>query len=139
MATVYTHPNAQSANARTQTSAGQPVVAHAKFTFPGLPVVADMVRLTQIPKGAKVLNAILKADDLDTGTTITLSLGDTGSANRYFAASTIAQAGGVVELANSAPIKGFEYAADDTLILSVTAGPTGGQLGAVEVFFEYYL
>jgi hypothetical protein len=138
MATQYVHPNAQSRNARTFTSAGQPVVGHALFTFPGGAVTGDTVKMTQIPKGAKVMNCFMVAGDLDTGAGITLSLGDSGSPTRYFNASNIAQAGGVAELPVGSAVKGYTYANDDVLLLTVTAGAATGVSGPVEVFLEYY-
>lgn len=141
MATAYTHPNAQSPNARTQTSAGQPVIAHARFIFPVAPVVGDTVKLTLVPKAARIWNAILRADKLDSnGTpTIAFNLGDSTSATRFFAASAIAQNGGVAELAVGNANKGAQYAADDYLLLTITAAPATFQSGEINAFLEYYL
>lgn len=60
-------------------------------------VTTDTINFFDLPAGARVMLAVLEADDLDSnGTpTITINIGDAGSATRYFSASTVAQAGTV--------------------------------------------
>jgi hypothetical protein len=139
---TYTHSNAQAPNERTNLSAGQPVIAHAKFTLPapGLQV-GDVIRLTRVPQGAKVMNVMMRADKLDGGgaPAIAFNLGDTANPTRFFAASNIGQAGGVAELAIGAAVKGFEYPTVDTIIATITAAPqTQAQGAALEVFVTVY-
>lgn len=142
MPNTYVHPNAQSANQRTSLSAGQPVVGHAKWTIPTTALgVGDIIKLFRIPAGAKVLSVLTKADDADSNgsPTIAFNLGDTGSANRYLSASNIAQAGGIAESAIGAAFKGYEYTADDTIQIAITAAAATQTAGAaIEVFLTYY-
>lgn len=52
----------------------------------------DTAAMCYLPNGFRVLDMTLKSDDLDSGATITLNVGDAGSATRYFSASTVSQA-----------------------------------------------
>lgn len=67
-------------------------VAFAQVAVPSTFTTTDTASMFYLPPNSRVLYSMLKADDLDTGTTITLNVGDTGSATRYFSASTVAQA-----------------------------------------------
>lgn len=139
---VYTHQNAVAPNERTNLSAGQPVVAHAKFMLPATGLVAgDMIRLTRVPAGAKVMNVFVRAEKLDVGgaPAIAFNLGDMANPTRFFAASNVGQAGGVVELAISAAVKGFEYPTVDTIVATITTAPQTQAPGtALEVFVTVY-
>lgn len=135
MATAYVAPTYSARNGRAQIAAGQWVTQYGAFTFPAAPVVNDTVLMLPIPKGFRVLHGILKSTDLDTGTaTITLSVGDSAAANNYWAASTIAQAGGATSLSGSR--LSYKYTADDVLKLLVAAGPATGVVGTVELFIS---
>lgn len=137
MATAYTVPNFTK-DGRTNTSAGQPVVAYKKWTFATVPVLNDTVKMLPIPLGARVLDFMAKADDLDTGSAaITLSFGDSASATQFLSASTIAQAGGLAQMAISAAGKLKKYTADDYVSMLVAAGPATGAVGSVEIWLTY--
>lgn len=75
--------------------AGAVLCAHASVTCGAAPSTADTINFFDLPAGARVLLAVLEASDMDTNVspTITLNIGDSGSATRYFSASTVAQAG----------------------------------------------
>lgn len=138
MATAYTVPNFTK-DGRTNMSAGQPVVAYKKWTFPSVPVINDTVKLLPIPVGARVLDFIAKADDLDTGgsAAITLSFGDSASATQFLSAATIGQAGTLAQMAIGAAGKLKKYTADDYVSMLVAAGPATGAVGSVEVWLTY--
>lgn len=139
---TYTHANAVAPNERTNLSAGQPVVAHAKFLLPVAGLAAgDIIRLTRVPAGAKVMNVFVRAEKLDTGGTpaVAFNLGDTANPTRFFSASNVGQAGGVAELAIAAAVKGFEYPLVDTIIATITtAAQTQAAGAALEVFVTVY-
>lgn len=119
--------------------AGQAVTIYSEFTFPAAPVINDVVQMIKVPKGARVIETKLGADDLDTNgaPTITLDVGDGGDVDRYIAASTVAQAGG-------APVEsilktgfGFVYTTDDTIDIMVKAAPATGAVGTVRLAVTY--
>lgn len=95
-------------------------------------VINDVIQMVKVPVGATILDVILGVDDLDSGTDVTLSVGDGTTVNRFISAATIGQGGGVVRLgqgitgAAAADCVGYEYAAEDTIDIKVIAAPTGG-------------
>lgn len=68
----------------------------ASITVPnGTPISAsDVFNFCRIGENVRVRDFVLEVDDLDTGSTITLNLGNTASATAFLSASTIGQAGG---------------------------------------------
>lgn len=139
---VYTHPNAQAPVARTNLSAGQLVTGHARYTLGPTLAAGDVIRLFRVPAGARIINAILYAQKVDTGGSpaVTLSVGDSTSATRFFNASNVGQNGGAAELASGAAPKGQEYLAEDTVIATVGAAPATQANGTYfDVYLQYYL
>jgi hypothetical protein len=69
--------------------------AYFSVTCAAAPATTDTINFGYLPAGARVLAAVLEATDMDTNgsPTITLNVGDSGSATRLFSASTVAQAG----------------------------------------------
>lgn len=89
-----------STNIRDKTAVSGPVgggevlVAFAEVVCSAAPSTADTLQFFYLPAGARVLSATLESTDMDTGgPTLTLNIGDAGSAARLFSASTVAQAG----------------------------------------------
>jgi hypothetical protein len=56
---------------------------------------ADVLAGPTLPKNARVLAVTLFANDCDTGTSLTLDVGDSADDNRLITGATIGQAGGV--------------------------------------------
>lgn len=120
---------------------GNVKVSYGSVAFTGTITTADAATVCNLPVGAIVLGVTLESDDLDTNATptITLNVGDAGSATRYFSASTVAQAG----TSSSAP-------ATTGLLWTVTEGNTAVRIavannaatsadGNVRVAVMYYL
>lgn len=94
MATYNSAAVANNVPANNHGLAGELKVAFATVTCTAAPSTADTINFFDLPAGARVHHAVLTATDMDTGgPTLTLNVGDSGSANRLFAASTVAQAG----------------------------------------------
>lgn len=96
------------------------------FYFEASPSAAlttsDTVNMGMVPKGFRLISATLEATDMDSGSTITLNVGDSGSATRIFSASTVAQTG-TISNTQTTTGHGYKYT-DDTLITIVpAAGP----------------
>jgi len=90
-------------------TAGGVVALRTSFTFPSTIGAGDIVEMGVIPAGCRLIDAILDADDLDTGgePAITLDVGIMSGSfgvsdntrtcgSEIFAASTVGQAGGLV-------------------------------------------
>ena len=83
------------------------------------PSTSDTINFGYVPKGFRLLFATLESTDMDTNAspTITLNVGDSGSATRLFSASTVAQAG---TLSTAIAVTGGAYLyTDRTLITGV--------------------
>lgn len=90
-------------------------------------VANDVIRMVKVPAGATVLDVVLSATDLDTGTSaaIVLDVGDDGDTDRFIDGATVGQAGGVAHLNNQAG-HCYTYTADNTIDVLVQVAPTTG-------------
>ena|SRR5215467_750078 len=128
MATTYRAANYSQPPAYNGPWAGVSFTREFSFNASIALIINDIILLAQIPAGTFLDDFLVDVPDLDTGTTMTLSLGDNTTANRYLSASTIGQAGGkvngmVTAIAASLPTY---YSAADAFQLKVIAAPTGG-------------
>jgi len=83
---------------------------------------SDAINFGVVPKGFRVLSGCLEATDMDSGTTLTINVGDAGSATRFFSASTVGQAG----TASTALVVAGQhhiYTADTIITAVAAAGP----------------
>jgi hypothetical protein len=97
------------------------------------PSTSDTINFGYVPKGFRLLHATIEATDMDTGgPTLTLNVGDSGDADRIFAASTVAGTG---TLSSAIATTGFGYKyTDKTLITGVAAAnATTGAAGTILV------
>ena len=70
-------------------------VAYADVSCTAAPSTSDTINFFYLPANARVVFAVLESTDMDTNgsPTLTLNVGDSGSASRLFSASTVGQAG----------------------------------------------
>lgn len=103
----------------------------------------DVIKMLHIPAGATIVGGSLSVDDLDTGTTIVLSVGDGVDVDRYIDSATIGQGGGTVYFgsgitgAAAAEAVGFQYTDQDTIDILVEAAPAGGGVGTLKLVVIY--
>jgi len=106
-------------------------------------VIDDIIQMVKVPAGATVLDIILSVDDLDSGTTIVLDVGDGSDDDRYILGTTIGQGGGTVRLgsgvvgAAAASAHGYTYSAEDTIDVHVDTAPSGGGTGTISMTVIY--
>lgn len=110
--------------------------------------VGDIIDMGLIPALSKVVDVIIDSDDLDTGGSPTLafdvgvitgtpgdSVGSRTCGQEFFAASNVAQAGGVVRMSKSTGFRVDRANADQSIGLKITAAaatlPTTGKLGLI--------
>lgn len=106
-------------------------------TCAAAPATTDTINFGYLPKNARILSMTLEATDMDTGgPTLTLNVGDAGSATRYFSASTVAQAG---TAAVATAVTGLGYlTTDKTLITGVAqANATTPAAGTIYLTVMY--
>lgn len=73
--------------------AGDVVVQYFLVNLPATTGLNDTINIGYLPKNARIHQMVLKCSDMDTGgPTLTISIGDAGSATRYFNASVAGQA-----------------------------------------------
>lgn len=119
---------------------GNVKVAFGEVVCTAAPTTSDPLEFFELPAGARVLSAVLEADDLDTGgsPSITLNIGDAGSANRFFAASTVAQTGAAASATAATGI--LHRYTDRTLITGVAAANAAtGAAGNIRLAIMYTL
>lgn len=85
-----------------------------------------------VPKGFRVLGACLEATDIDTdgSPTVTLNIGDSGDADRLFAASTVGQAG-TADRAVATTGQHYLYTDNTVITGAIPTGPATGATGTV--------
>ncbi|SFV19426.1 hypothetical protein [Bradyrhizobium arachidis] len=86
-------------------------------------VLNAQTAVLRVPRGFILTGLLGSIGDLDTGTTLTLSLGDAGSNNRFFSASTIGQAGGAVPALAATGLL-YEFTDDTDILLTAAAAAT---------------
>lgn len=102
------------------------------------PSTSDTINFGYVPAGARVIQAVLESTDMDTnGTpTLTINVGDSGDADRLFAASTVGQTGA---LSTAVAVTGAGYKYDtETLITGVAnANAATGAAGTLYLSLLY--
>jgi hypothetical protein len=95
MATYNSTAVANNGPALSHGLAGNAKVATATVSCAAAPSTSDTINFFDLPANARIHMAVLSASDMDTNATptITLNVGDSGSATRLFSAATVAQAG----------------------------------------------
>ena len=120
---------------------GSVKVSYGEVAFSGTITTADSATILNLPVGAVVIGATLEADDLDTnGTpTITLNVGDAGSANRYFAAATVAQTGAAAAATAATGLLWTVTEGNTSVRVAVAANAATSAAGNVRLAVMYYL
>lgn len=99
---------------------------------------SDTLQFGYLPANARIVDAILESDDLDTGgsPTLTLNVGDAVDPDRFFAASTVGQAGTASFASAVAGL--FLKTTTKTLITGApAANPATGVAGSIRLCILY--
>lgn len=118
-----------------------PIVIVGDFTTVAGLAANDVIEMVVLPAGYVPIEVKIATQDLDTGTTLTLDCGvfsgEAGLAdaartcgNEAFAASTVGQAGGVVQENKAAILQLTPTDADRGIGLKIAAAATGLVVGA---------
>lgn len=101
---------------------------------------SDVLQFGYPPANFVLLRAALEADDLDTNAspTITLNIGDAGSATRLFSASTVAQAG-TSSTAETAAVLGYTYDGATLVTGAPAANAATGAAGDIRLWLLGYI
>lgn len=107
--------------------------ARAEFNLTAALAAGDVITALRLHPRFRVTGGVLKSDDLDTGATptLTLNVGDADDPDRYFAAATVGQAGGVTDAMAATGVDYLTTRYTDVTI-TVAAGPaTGATTGKI--------
>lgn len=127
---------------KTGVSAGGPagsvLVAYAEVVCSSAPSTSDTLNFFYLPAGARVLQATLEATDMDTNAapSLTLNVGDSGDADRLFAASTVGQAG-TASTAVAVTGAGYKYTSKTLITGVANANAATGAAGSVYLTVLY--
>lgn len=112
--------------------AGMVHAAYAEVVTTAALTTADTLNFFDLPPGARILSMTLEATDLDTNGTplLTLNIGDSGSASRYFSASTVGQAG-TAAVASAVAGLHFKTTAKTRIVGVPAANAATGAAGSV--------
>lgn len=137
---MATYNSATVANNRPALShglSGNVKAAYAEVVCSAAPSTADTLNFFTLPRGSRIVSAVLEATDMDTGgPTLTLNIGDAGSASRLFSGSTVAQAG-TAATATAATAFGYQYTADTVITGTAAVNATTGAAGSVYLTVLY--
>lgn len=134
---TYLSTKAQTGVPAKQLAAGVIAVC-ASYAVASAPSANDLIKMMEIPAGATIVDVILDSDTLDSNAskTVTLDVGDTTQAQRFLAASTVAQAGGAVH-ADVAASTAYQYTADTWLYVKFHAAAATFAAGTVRLTVLY--
>jgi len=112
--------------------------ARAVVACTAAPTTSDTLNFFDMPANAVVVGGYLKSDDMDTNgsPTITLNIGDAGSATRFFSASTVAQAG-TAAVESAANGLGYQFTSKTRVTGTAQANAATGVAGNVELCLLY--
>lgn len=101
---------------------------------------ADTLEFFELPAGATVVYALLESTDIDTDSTpaVTINIGDAGSAARFFAASTVGQAG-TAAVATAASGLFHTYSADTLITGALGTDADEAAAGTITLGIGYIL
>jgi len=107
-------------------------------TCTAAPSTSDTLQFGYMPKGARVVGGYLTATDMDTNgsPTITLNIGDAGSAARLFSASTVAQAS-TLSLEQTVGGLDYQYTAKTLITGTAQANAATAAAGTVTLCLLY--
>lgn len=118
---TYSATNYATTPASSHGFANNVKVLKATVACAAAPATTDTINFGYLPANATVLLGVLESTDMDTNgaPTLTINVGDSGSASRYFSASTVGQAG---TLSSAIATTGHAYKTTaKTLITGVAA------------------
>ena len=139
----------EKAPAKSPHSAGEVYVSDGYIDLVVALEEDDLISLCKLPPKCVPLGFSIECEDLDTGTTITLTAGlktvagtDLIAAHDFFVDADVGQAGGVKGkewiAANFDNLRAAYSQTEDTLVaLKVTGAPTGGGVGGVRGVLTY--
>lgn len=98
--------------------------------------VGDTISGPILPAGAYLWDLILDVTDIDSGSTCLLDVGIPGTAQKFLAASTVGQAGGVVHGAKAGML-GYSPTSNTPILVTCNATANTAAAGTVIIGISY--
>lgn len=123
--------------AKTSTDSNQVIFAGETIAVTaGQLTLGALFGTVRVPKGAEIVGASVSSTDIDSGTAVTMEVGDAGDTDRLLVASNIGQAGGV-NTAIAATGYGYRYP-DETLVqVRIAVAPGTAVAGTIRYGIHY--
>lgn len=132
--TDFTQPQAGLlGEARTQKAYGRRVTLTAADLVTG-----NIVEAFTVPAGFTVTGIIAVASDMDSGSALTLSVGDAGSGTRFLNASTIGQTGATTQTLAATGLL-FAYTADTKILVTCTLQGASSVAGTLDLYLTGFV
>jgi hypothetical protein len=104
-----------------------------------LATINNIVGAFMVPAGFTLVSFVpTTVPDLDTGATLTLSIGDSLLATRLLSASTVGQAGGAMPALAATGFL-YRFPTDTEIIITATAAAAGGIAAAWPLFLQGFI
>lgn len=121
--------------------AGLPHAVYSTYTMTTAPANGDVFQMLRVPAGARITGCTLKATDIDTNATptVTLNVGDTDDVDRLIAAATVGQGAGTSSALVSGTGQFYKYSSETIISVQIPTGPATGAIGTLELCVEYVI
>lgn len=116
------------------------VIVFDQVTCTAAPTTSDTINFGWVPANFVVLGAVLRPSDMDTSgsPTLTLNIGDSGSASRLFSAATGGQTGTNTPTMAAGSL-GYKYTAKTLITGTAAANATTGAAGTIDLALYGYI
>jgi hypothetical protein len=132
--TDFTQPQAGLlGEARTMKAFGRRVTLAAADLVTG-----NIVEAFVVPAGFTVTGILAVASDMDSGSALTLSVGDSGSGTRFLSASTIGQTGATTSTLATTGVL-YAYTADTKILVTCTLQGSSSVAGTLDLYLTGFV
>lgn len=101
-------------------------------------VTANIVEAFIVPAGFTVTGIIAVASDMDSGSALTLSVGDSGSGTRFLNASTIGQTGATTQTLATTGLL-YAFTADTKILVTCTLQGSSSVAGTLDLYLTGFV
>jgi len=101
-------------------------------------VTGNIVEAFVVPAGFTVTGILAVASDMDSGSALTLSVGDAGSGTRFLSASTIGQTGATTSTLASTGVL-YAYTADTKILVTCTLQGSSSVAGTLDLYLQGFV
>lgn len=101
-------------------------------------VTGNIVEAFVVPAGFTVTGILAVASDMDSGSALTLSVGDAASGTRFLSAATIGQTGTTTSTLASTGVL-FTYTVDTKILVTCTLQGSSSAAGTLDLYLQGFV